>query len=155
MNSTKLPPPPFSFLQAREYTDIGYVTEFNYSSSIAHGIQDFGYLKQIADSGMLDSGHALVLVVNHENQRGHGADGHVLTFNTPHDYMLGQVGCVQCHVHRHFDSCAAFCRLLRVSYFVLFFKHGQTSESRLFVCLFFLKQTYLHFLALLLEGLVF
>ena len=52
---------------------------------------------------MLDSGHALVFVDNHDNQRGHGAGGNMLTFNSPHDYMLGQVGRLPHRLHRHLD----------------------------------------------------
>lgn len=40
---------------------------------------------------MLDSGHAFVFPDNHDNQRGHGAGGEMLTFHSPANYKLGQV----------------------------------------------------------------
>ncbi|XP_076446342.1 uncharacterized protein LOC143283850 [Babylonia areolata] len=77
-------------IRGTEYTDLGYVTEFRYGGSIVHGLQDWGYLQRIGSSGMLDPGHALVFVDNHDNQRGHGAGGNMLTFRSPQDYMLAQ-----------------------------------------------------------------
>lgn len=79
-------------VQATEYTDLGYVTEFRYGPAMTRAVQDFGSFKNVGvGGGMLDSGHALVFVDNHDNQRGHGAGGNMVTFHRPDDYKLVQV----------------------------------------------------------------
>lgn len=79
-------------MQATEYTDLGYVTEFRYGPAMTRAVQDFGSFKNVGvGGGMLDSGHALVFVDNHDNQRGHGAGGNMVTFHRPDDYKLVQV----------------------------------------------------------------
>ena len=77
-------------IHTSEYTPMGYVTEFRYCIKLNEGIQDFGRLGQVVDYdwGMTDSDHAFVFVDNHDNQRGHGGGGNILTHENPHDYKL-------------------------------------------------------------------
>lgn len=60
----------------------GRTTEFRFCKKIAWGINDFGQLGFIYDAGwgMAPSDKALVFVDNHDNQRGHGGAGDVLTY---------------------------------------------------------------------------
>jgi alpha-amylase len=76
-------------VQPTEYTYLGQVTEFGYSYHIGHRfkvgqIQD---LDNIAD-GKLASGSAIVFVDNHDNQRGHGGGGDVVTYKDGSLYNL-------------------------------------------------------------------
>lgn len=77
-------------IKTSEYTPMGYVTEFRYCIKLREGIQDFGRLGQVVDYGwgMTDSDHALVFVDNHDNQRGHGGGGNILTHENPYNYKL-------------------------------------------------------------------
>ncbi|CAG0879313.1 unnamed protein product [Darwinula stevensoni] len=74
-----------------EYFHLGRVTEFRYSQKIAWGINDFGQLGGLVDFGwgMCPSDKAFVFVDNHDNQRGHGGAGDVLTHKNPFLYKLG------------------------------------------------------------------
>merc|ERR1719476_409022 len=62
---------------------VGKVTEFRYGLKMAQCIRsnDFNCLGGIYDQGwgMVDGMHAVVFVDNHDNQRGHGGGGGVLT----------------------------------------------------------------------------
>ncbi|MCG8416716.1 MAG: alpha amylase C-terminal domain-containing protein [Proteobacteria bacterium] len=76
-------------VQPSWYTHIGQVTEFGYSPHIAHRfkhgqIRDLG---NIAD-GKLPSDRAIVFTDNHDNQRGHGAGGEVLTYKDGSKYDI-------------------------------------------------------------------
>nr|CAH0102955.1 unnamed protein product [Daphnia galeata] len=66
----------------------GYVTEFRYCSKIALGIKEYGKLDNLIDYelGMARSDRAFIFTDNHDNQRGHGAGGDVLTHENPRDY---------------------------------------------------------------------
>ncbi|XP_078323364.1 alpha-amylase-like [Crassostrea virginica] len=77
-------------IKVGEYTPLGYVTEFRYCQKIAEGIRNFGMLHGVYDPGwgMTDSGHAFVFVDNHDNQRGHGGGGNLITHKTPRDYKM-------------------------------------------------------------------
>ena len=77
-------------IKTSQYTSLGYVTEFRYCTKLKEGIQDFGRLSNAVDYGwgMTDSDHAFVFVDNHDNQRGHGGGGSLLTFENPRDYKL-------------------------------------------------------------------
>lgn len=70
-------------ISANEYQGVGKVTEFRYGLKMAQCIRsnDFNCLGGIYDQGwgMLDGMHAVVFVDNHDNQRGHGGGGGVLT----------------------------------------------------------------------------
>ena len=39
--------------------------------------------------GMADPGHAMVFIDNHDNQRGHGGGGNLLTHEDPWNYKIG------------------------------------------------------------------
>ena len=70
-------------IKVQEYFGVGKVTEFRYGIKLAECIRggDFNCLGGIYDTnwGMADGMHAVVFVDNHDNQRGHGGAGGVLT----------------------------------------------------------------------------
>ncbi|KAH3853812.1 alpha-amylase A-like [Dreissena polymorpha] len=74
----------------QQYTSLGYVTEFRYCQKIKEGIEGFDRLGGVVDYGwgMTDSDHAFVFVDNHDNQRGHGGGGAIITFEKPINYRL-------------------------------------------------------------------
>lgn len=67
-------------VQPSEYTHLGQVTEFGYSAHLGHRFKH-GQIKDLRDigAGKLPSDRAIVFVDNHDNQRGHGAGGEVVT----------------------------------------------------------------------------
>jgi alpha-amylase len=71
-----------------QYYDVGLVTEFRYCMRIAWGIADYGQLGGLIDYGwgMARADRAFVFVDNHDNQRGHGGAGDVVTHKTPREY---------------------------------------------------------------------
>ncbi|KZS14665.1 Alpha-amylase 1 [Daphnia magna] len=71
-----------------EYYDVGLVTEFRYCMKLAWGINDYGQLGGLIDYGwgMARDDRAFVFVDNHDNQRGHGGAGDVITHKTPREY---------------------------------------------------------------------
>jgi len=70
-------------ITVQEYFGVGKVTEFRYGIKLAECINggDWNCLGGIYDQGwgMADGMHAVVFVDNHDNQRGHGGAGGVLT----------------------------------------------------------------------------
>lgn len=74
-------------IKAQEYFGVGKVMEFRYGIKLAECIRngDFNCLGGIYDQGwgMADGLHAVVFVDNHDNQRGHGGAGGVLTASGP------------------------------------------------------------------------
>jgi len=70
-------------IHADEYFGVGKVTEFRYGIKLAECIRggDWNCLGGIYDAnwGMADGMHAVVFVDNHDNQRGHGGAGGVMT----------------------------------------------------------------------------
>ena len=64
------------------------VTEFRYCQKMAQGIQDYNQLGGLVDYGwgMTRADRAFVFVDNHDNQRGHGGAGEVVTHKTPREY---------------------------------------------------------------------
>ena len=81
-------------IQAEEYTFIGDVTEFNYGLRLARAFSggNLADLRDLNESALLlPSTEAVVFVDNHDNQRGHGAGGNVITHKTPELYRLAQV----------------------------------------------------------------
>ena len=70
-----------------DYAHLGRVTEFRYCSKIYEKIQynSIADLMYVYDPGwnMLPPEDAFVFVDNHDNQRGHGASGTVLTHKDP------------------------------------------------------------------------
>ncbi|XP_046454250.1 alpha-amylase-like isoform X3 [Daphnia pulex] len=75
-------------IKVDEYYNTGYVTEFRYCSKIAWGIKDYGQLSNLIDYGwgMARSDRAFIFTDNHDNQRGHGGGGNVITHESPRDY---------------------------------------------------------------------
>nr|KAG5706333.1 hypothetical protein BaRGS_026115 [Batillaria attramentaria] len=78
------------FVQVNEYYGLGRVTEFRYCQKITEGERNFGSLQGVVDYGwgMADNDHALIFVDNHDNQRGHGGGGQLLTHKQPDAYKL-------------------------------------------------------------------
>ncbi|XP_023334511.1 alpha-amylase [Eurytemora carolleeae] len=74
-------------ISASEYFGVGKTIEFRYGVKLAQCIRngDFNCLGGIYDQGwgMADGLHAVVFVDNHDNQRGHGGAGGVLTASGP------------------------------------------------------------------------
>lgn len=80
-----------------EYTGLGAVIEFmfgNVLGRVFRGWEDsLGSLEQWGTSSdshkLLSSGDALVMIDNHDNQRGHGAGGNaILTYKDPKLYKV-------------------------------------------------------------------
>lgn len=71
-------------IKASEYFGIGDVTEFNYGKKVAEHFKDKGKIKYLetfgAKFGLVPSDKAVVFTSNHDNERGHGGGGSVLTF---------------------------------------------------------------------------
>jgi len=80
-------------IKVQEYFGVGRVTEFRYGLKMADLINgnNFGGLAGIYDQGwgMADPAHAMVFVDNHDNQRGHGGGGGLLTHDNPFGYKMG------------------------------------------------------------------
>ena len=77
-------------VRVNEYYELGYVTEFRYCQKIAYGVHNFGEFNDmyVPSWGMADPSHAFVFVDNHDNQRGHGGGGNLITHKTPRDYKM-------------------------------------------------------------------
>jgi alpha-amylase len=75
-------------IKKEQYTGMGCVTEFNYCFSLANLQNSLAQLKTLADTpsswGFLSDKDAFVFVNNHDNQRGHGGGGGIITFEDPH-----------------------------------------------------------------------
>ncbi|XP_064105510.1 alpha-amylase-like [Macrobrachium nipponense] len=78
-------------ITVQEYFGVGRTTEFRFGKKIAWGVNDFSQLGNIYDQGwgMAPSDKALNFVDNHDNQRGHGGAGDILTYKNGKDYTLG------------------------------------------------------------------
>lgn len=74
-----------------EYTGLGTVTEFIYCSEIGLVFQGKHAVNQLENLGpartFLPSDKAFVFVDNHDNQRGHGGGGIVLTYKKQKEYI--------------------------------------------------------------------
>lgn len=79
-------------IKANEYFGVGRVTEFKYGvylSDAFHGHNQLKYLKNYGEGwGMMPNGNALVFIDNHDNQRGSGGGGSLLTFREPKPYKV-------------------------------------------------------------------
>ncbi|XP_033100290.1 alpha-amylase 4N-like [Anneissia japonica] len=79
-------------ITAGEYTGLGRVTEFKYCLRIAEGIRGSTPMKHFSNFGsewgMLSDGSALVFVDNHDNQRGHGGGGSIITHEESRLYKM-------------------------------------------------------------------
>ncbi len=79
---------------ASEYTGIGHVTEFKYSTKLGDTfrIGKLAWLENFGEGwGFMASSKAVVFVDNHDNQRGHGGAGNVITFADGRLYDLANV----------------------------------------------------------------
>ncbi len=78
-------------IKASEYFGNGLVTDFLYGLTLAD-IFNTGQITRLKDmregAGLLPSDRALVFVDNHDNQRGHGGGGHVLSHKHTDNYYL-------------------------------------------------------------------
>lgn len=81
-------------VRASDYVSHGLVTEFKYSSKLSEVFKSgqLAWLASFGESwGMLPSTQAVVFVDNHDNQRGHGGAGNVLTHKDGRLYELANV----------------------------------------------------------------
>merc|ERR1719422_1126902 len=76
-------------ISTSEYFGVGKVTEFRSCSWVGSCIRnnDFGCLQGFGN-GLTDGMHAVVFVDNHDNQRGHGSGGQILTYKDDYQYKL-------------------------------------------------------------------
>lgn len=77
-----------------EYLGNGDVTEFRYSAELGRVFKtgNLAWLRTFGTAwGMMPSDKAVVFTDNHDNQRGHGGAGNVLTFKDGQLYDLGNV----------------------------------------------------------------
>ncbi|XOV81120.1 MAG: alpha-amylase family protein [Aestuariibacter sp.] len=77
-----------------EYTGTGLVTEFKYSTELGNTFRNgqLSWLSNFGEGwGFLPSYQAVVFVDNHDNQRGHGGAGNVITFEDGRLYDLANV----------------------------------------------------------------
>jgi alpha-amylase len=81
-------------ITAGEYFQNGDVTEFKYSINIGNTFYNgqLAWLNQFGTAwGMMPSDKAVVFTDNHDNQRGHGGGGHVVTYKDGKLYDLANV----------------------------------------------------------------
>ncbi|WP_404829984.1 alpha-amylase [Shewanella glacialimarina] len=81
-------------ISASEYTSVGLVTEFKYSTQLGNTFRNgnLASLKNFGEGwGFMASSSAVVFVDNHDNQRGHGGAGNVITFEDGRLYDLANV----------------------------------------------------------------
>ncbi|GLH05681.1 Alpha-amylase [Gryllus bimaculatus] len=75
-----------------EYTSFGVVTEFKYGSMLSSAFQGNNAIKYLKnwgpEWGLLDGASALAFIDNHDNQRGSGGGGDVLTYKTAKLYKM-------------------------------------------------------------------
>ncbi len=81
-------------VSASEYFGNGLVTEFKYSVEIGNTFRNgsLAWLSNFGEAwGFMPSYQAVVFVDNHDNQRGHGGGGNVITFEDGRLYDLANV----------------------------------------------------------------
>lgn len=80
-------------ISASEYTGLGSITEFKFSGAVSDRFLNGGIadLKQMPEWGLLPSDKALIFTDNHDNQRGHGSGGNIVTFKKPQMYKLANI----------------------------------------------------------------
>ena len=79
---------------AGEYTGNGLVTEFKFSTEMGNVFRNgqLSWLSNFGEAwGFLPSSSAVVFIDNHDNQRGHGGAGNVITFEDGRLYDLANV----------------------------------------------------------------
>jgi alpha-amylase len=81
-------------ITSSEYQSTGLVTEFKYTTQLGNIFKN-GTLSSLSNFGeawgFLPSSSAVVFVDNHDNQRGHGGGGNVITFEDGRLYDLANV----------------------------------------------------------------
>jgi alpha-amylase len=79
-------------VRAQEYVHLGRVTEFRYCNKIRDASGALWDIPNLYDAGwgMVEPQDAFVFVDNHDNQRGHGSGGDVVTFKDPRKYKIAQ-----------------------------------------------------------------
>ncbi|MEC9126493.1 MAG: alpha amylase C-terminal domain-containing protein, partial [Pseudomonadota bacterium] len=81
-------------ISANEYFGNGLVTEFKYSVEIGNTFRNgkLAWLSNFGEGwGFMPSSKAVVFIDNHDNQRGHGGGGNVITFEDGRLYDLANV----------------------------------------------------------------
>lgn len=81
-------------ITADEYRSAGLVTEFKYSTKLGDTFRNgkLAWLSNFGEGwGFMPSSSAVVFVDNHDNQRGHGGAGNVITFEDGTLYDLANV----------------------------------------------------------------
>jgi len=81
-------------IRAEEYYGTGDVTEFRYGKNLSRifKYEKLKYLRNFGEEwGFQKSDHALAFIDNHDNQRGHGGGGDILTFKESETYALANV----------------------------------------------------------------
>ena len=82
-----------------DYTSIGRVTEFKYGMHLSNCVnkkegQKISYLKNFGTGwGFISDGDSLAFVDNHDNQRGHGGGGEILTYQKSKEYKIANGIC--------------------------------------------------------------
>ena len=77
-----------------DYTSLGRVTEFKYGLKLSEVVlrqngQKMAYLKNFGTGwGFIDGGDSVAFVDNHDNQRGHGGGGTILTHMESRKYKI-------------------------------------------------------------------
>lgn len=77
-----------------DYTPLGRVTEFKYGMHLSDVVsrrnnQKMSYLKNFGTGwGFIPDGDSLAFLDNHDNQRGHGGGGVILTFFEARRYKI-------------------------------------------------------------------
>uniref|UniRef100_H2Z2M5 Alpha-amylase n=1 Tax=Ciona savignyi TaxID=51511 RepID=H2Z2M5_CIOSA len=76
-------------ITASQYYGAGDITEFKYGVNLGNNKNSIQYLENFGEEwGMMPSGNALVFLNNHDNQRGHGGGGNIITFEDPFSKYL-------------------------------------------------------------------
>ncbi|XP_045498533.1 alpha-amylase 1-like isoform X1 [Colias croceus] len=77
-------------ISRNEYTPLAAVTEFRFGMELSRAFRGHNQLRWLSNWGpswsLLASNDALAFIDNHDNQRGHGAGGDILTHKTPKQY---------------------------------------------------------------------
>lgn len=82
-------------IKGSEYTSSSRVTEFKYGMHLSNAVgkrngQKLSYFKNFGQAwGMLPDNDAVSFIDNHDNQRGHGGGGAILTFFESRNYKIG------------------------------------------------------------------
>lgn len=79
-------------IRGEQYFDLGRVTEFRFGRELGNAFRGNNQLRWLVNWGpqwgLYPSGNALVFIDNHDNQRGHGGGGSVLTFRMSRQYKM-------------------------------------------------------------------